>query len=64
MGRGIVSPEGAAVAGLPAFDGLGCGLVAGVGRESVCDGPAADAGAVSLEMGDPFLTCFTCPLFP
>jgi len=47
---GIVLPEGTVVAGLPAFDGLGHGLVAGVGRELMGDGPAADAGAVSFEV--------------
>jgi hypothetical protein len=50
MGRGVVLPEGAIVAGLPAFDGLGRGLVAGVGGQMVLDGPAADTGAVGLEV--------------
>ena len=50
MRRGVVLPEGAVVAGLPAFDGLGGGVVAGVGRELVCDGPAADAGAVGFKL--------------
>ena len=43
---GVVLPEGPFVADLPAFDGLGRGLVAGVWGELVCDGPASDAGAV------------------
>jgi hypothetical protein len=49
VGRGVVLPEGAVVAGLPAFDGFGRGFVAGVWGELVCDRPAADAGAVGLE---------------
>lgn len=50
MGAGVVLPERAQVAGLPAFDGFGCGFVAGVGGELVLDGPAADAGAVGFEV--------------
>lgn len=50
VGRGVVLPEGAVVAGLPAFDGFGRGFVAGVGSEFVFDGPATDAGAVGLEV--------------
>jgi hypothetical protein len=50
VGRGIVLPEGAQVAGLPAFDGFGRCLVAGVGGQFVFEGPAADAGAVGLEV--------------
>jgi hypothetical protein len=50
MGRGVVLPEGAVVAGLPAADGLGRGLVAGVGGQFVFKSPAADAGAVGLEV--------------
>lgn len=50
MGRGVVLPESAVVAGLPAFDGLGRGLVAGVGGQLVLEGPAADTGAVGLEV--------------
>ena len=50
VGRGVVLPEGAVVAGLPAFDGFGRGFVAGVGGEFVFAGPAADAGAVGLEV--------------
>jgi hypothetical protein len=50
VGRGVVLPEGTVVAGLPAFDGFGRGFVAGVGREVVFEGPAADAGAVGLEV--------------
>ena len=47
---GVVLPKGAGVAGLPAFDGFGAGLRAGVGREVFCEGPAADAGAVGFEV--------------
>ena len=47
---GVVLPEGAEVAGLPAFDGFGRSFVAGVGGQLVFDGPAADAGAVGLEL--------------
>ena len=47
---GIVLPEGAAVAGLPAFDGLGSRFVTGVGVELMFAGPAADAGAVGFEV--------------
>jgi hypothetical protein len=50
MGCGVVLPEGAVVAGLPAFDGFGRVFVAGVGGEFVFDGPAADAGAVGFEV--------------
>jgi hypothetical protein len=50
MGRGVILPKGAVVAGLPAFDGFGRGFVAGVRGELVFDGPAADAGAVGLEV--------------
>ena len=50
VGAGVVLPERAVVAGLPAFDGFGRGFVAGVRGELVCDGPAADAGAVDLEI--------------
>lgn len=47
---GVVLPEGAVVAGLPALDGFGRGFVAGVGGELVFAGPAADAGAVGFEV--------------
>jgi hypothetical protein len=47
---GIVLPEGTVIAGWPAFDGFGRGLVAGVGGELMGDGPAADAGAVGFEV--------------
>lgn len=47
---GVVLPEGTEVAGLPAFDGFGRGLVAGVGGELVGEGPAADAGAVGCKL--------------
>ena len=50
MGRGVVLPERAVVAGLPAFDGFSGGFVTGVGVELVGDGPAADAGAVGFEV--------------
>jgi hypothetical protein len=50
VGRGVVLPEGAGIAGLPAFDGLGRGFVTGVGGELVFEGPAADAGAGGLEV--------------
>ena len=45
MGAGVVLPECAQIAGLPAFDGLGPFFVTGVWRQLVFDGPAADAGA-------------------
>jgi len=47
---GIILPEGPVIAGLPAFDGFGCGFVAGVGGELMFAGPAADAGAVGFEV--------------
>ena len=47
---GVVLPEGALIAGLPALDGFGGGFVTGVGSEFVFEGPAADAGAVRLEV--------------
>jgi len=47
---GIVLPEGTVIAGLPACDGFGRGLVAGVGGQLMGDGPAADAGAVGFEV--------------
>jgi len=50
MGAGVVLPERAQVASLPAFDGFGGGFVAGVGGELVLDGPAPDAGAVGFEV--------------
>ena len=50
MWGGIVLPKGAVIAGLPAFDGFGRGLVAGVGGELVFPRPAADAGAVGLNL--------------
>jgi hypothetical protein len=49
MRAGVVLPERAQIPGLPAFDGLGCGFVAGVGSELVLAGPAANAGAVGFE---------------
>lgn len=50
VGCGVVLPECAVVAGLPAFDGFAEGFVAGVGVEFVLDGPTADAGAVGDEV--------------
>ena len=47
---GVVLPERAVVAGLPAFDGFGWGFVAGVGSELVFERPATDAGAVGFEV--------------
>jgi hypothetical protein len=47
---GIVLPEGAVIAGLPAFDGFANGFVAGVGSQFVLEGPAADAGTVGFEV--------------
>ena len=53
MGAGVVLPEGAQIAGLPAFDGFGGGFVAGIGGKLVLDGPAADAGAVGFKIQTP-----------
>ena len=50
VGCGVVLPERAVIAGLPAFDGFGRGLVAGVGSKLVFAGPAPDAGAVGFEV--------------
>lgn len=50
VGAGVVLPERAGVAGLPAFYGFGRGFVAGVRGQLVCTGPAADAGAVGSEV--------------
>jgi hypothetical protein len=50
MGRGIVLPEGTVVTGLPAFNGLGRSLVAGVRGQVVLERPAANTGAVGLEV--------------
>jgi hypothetical protein len=49
VGTGIVLPESAPVANLPAFDGLRGLLVASVWGLVVLESPAADAGAVGLE---------------
>ena len=46
---GVVLPERAEVAGLPAADGFGGLLAPGVRGELVGESPAADAGAVGLE---------------
>lgn len=50
VGAGVVLPEGAVVAGLPAFDGFGGGFVTGVGGELMFDGPTTDAGAIGVEV--------------
>ena len=50
VGRSIVLPERAEIAGLPAADGFGGFFVAGVRGEMMGDGPAADTGAVGLEV--------------
>ena len=50
MWGGIILPERPRVANLPAFDWFGRGFVAGVWRELVFDGPAADTGAVGWEV--------------
>ena len=47
---GVILPESTVVACLPAFDRFGRGFVAGVGSQFVFDGPASDAGTVSLEV--------------
>lgn len=50
VGCGVVLPECAVVAGLPAFDGFGDAFEASVGGQVILDGPAPDAGAVGLEL--------------
>jgi hypothetical protein len=50
MGRGIVLPERPVVAGLPAFNGLRRSLVTGVRGQMVVERPAANTGAVGLEV--------------
>ena len=50
MGTGVILPEGAQIAHLPAFDGFGRGLVAGVRCQVIFDGPTADTGAVGFEI--------------
>jgi len=47
---GVVLPEGAEVAGLPAAHGLAGLLVTGVRGELVSERPTAHAGAVGLEL--------------
>ena len=47
---GVILPEGAVIAGLPALDGFADLFVAGVGGQLVFKGPAADAGAVGFEV--------------
>lgn len=49
VGSGVVLPERTEVAGLPAADGFGGLLIAGVRGELVSECPTADAGAVGLE---------------
>jgi hypothetical protein len=50
VGTGVVLPERAVVAGLPALDGLGRGFEAGVRSQIVFDGPAPDTGAIGFEV--------------
>jgi hypothetical protein len=50
VGADIVLPERAFFESLPAFDGFGGGFVARVRSQFVLDSPAADAGAVGLEV--------------
>ena len=50
MGRGIVLPERPQITGLPPFDWFGPGFEAGIGRQLVVDGPAADTGPVGFEL--------------
>ena len=47
---GVVLPERAVIACLPAFDGFANGFVAGVGVELMSQGPTADTGAVGFEV--------------
>ena len=53
MGAGVILPEGTQIAGLPAFDGFGCGFVAGVRSELVLDGPATNTGTVGFKIQSP-----------
>src|SRR3989442_436291 len=46
---GVILPEGAVIAGLPALDGFAGLFVAGVGSQLAFNGPAAHAGAVGFE---------------
>ena len=50
MWGGIILPEGTQVADLPAFDGLGWGLVASIWGELAGQSPAANTGPVSFEV--------------
>ena len=50
MWAGVVLPEGAVVAGLPAFNRFAGLLVAGVRGEFIFDGPTTDAGAVGFKI--------------
>jgi hypothetical protein len=50
MRGGVVLPERAVVACLPAFDGFAHRFVAGVGVELMSDGPTTDTGAVGFEV--------------
>ena len=47
---GVILPEGAQVADLPAFDGFGLGFMAGVWGEFVGQGPTANTGPVGFEV--------------
>ena len=47
---GVVLPERAVVAGLPAFDGFGRTFEASIWGQVILDGPAPDTGAVGLEL--------------
>lgn len=47
---GVILPEGAQVADLPALDGLGLGFIAGVWGELVGQGPTTDTGPVGFEV--------------
>lgn len=50
VGAGVVLPQGATVAGLPAFNGFGGGFEASVRGQMVLEGPASHAGPVGFEI--------------
>ncbi len=50
VGAGVVLPEGATVAGLPAFDGFGGGFETSVRGQTVLNGPASHTGPVGFEI--------------
>ena len=50
MGAGVVLPECAIIADLPAFDWFGRGFEAGVGGPMVLESPASNTGAVGFEV--------------